>query len=203
VLFFGKSRAFARQAVADFLQNPNTAFKLNGVVWGLWVDFSACNVRVFEMGSRSMCVRGCVTLAVLAIVSIAAQAATAQFTGPITPPQLPSPVQPSVTSNPAGNSGRTIQQIMMLRYLQQRSGGGVKRGVPQFIPFGNQGGFVPQALQQDAPPAVDTNKKSNEDKKAEYQAAREAKKKAAQERAEKRKAARAKGGATSAPKTPA
>jgi hypothetical protein len=137
-------------------------------------------------------------------VSMTAEFASAQFTGPITPPQLPLPTQPAVTSNPAGNSGRTIQQIMMLRYLQQRSGGGVKRGVPQFIPFGNQGGFVPQAMQQqDAAPQVDTGKKSNEDKKAEYQAAREAKKKAAQERAEKRKAARAKGATTSASKNPA
>jgi hypothetical protein len=157
------------------------------------------------MVSVSKCIRVCVALAVLTIASVNAEFSSAQFTGPITPPQLPLPTQPPVVSNPAGNSGRTIQQIMMLRYLQQRSGGGVKRGVPQFIPFGNQGGFVPQAMQQqqDAAPPVDTGKKSNEDKKAEYQAAREAKKKAALERAEKRKAARASGATTSAAKKPA
>jgi hypothetical protein len=142
----------------------------------------------------------------LVVFCLAAEVAAAQFTRPITPPQLPSPVQPSAAAAAAGNnSARTIQQIMMLRYLQQRSGGGVKRGVPQFIPFGNQGGFLPQGMpmQQDATQAVDTDKKSNEDKKAEYQAAREAKKKAAQARAEKRKAARAKGTSASRSKNPA
>jgi hypothetical protein len=105
--------------------------------------------------------------------------------------------------NPSNGNGVTLQQLAMLRYLQGRSGGGVKRGVPQFIPFGgggmpfdnqmNQGGGMPMqgqgggavaATDPDAKPG----KKSVAEKKAEAEAAREAKKQKARERAEKRKA---------------
>lgn len=118
----------------------------------------------------------------------------------------------NLPANPRGGNGVTneqLQKLAWIRYLQGRSGGGggsVKRGVPQFIPFGggmpfgnmmNQGamnqGALPQMQGQGgaagaADPDAGSGKKTAEEKKAEYAAAREEKKRKAKERAEKRKA---------------
>jgi hypothetical protein len=115
---------------------------------------------------------------------------------------------PNLPVNPGTGNGVSLSQLQKLawiRYLQGRAGsGGVKRGVPQFVPFGgmmpygnqmNQGAAMPMQGQNNnnlAGAATDPNagqaKKSAAEKKAEYAAAREEKKRKAQERAEKRKA---------------
>ena len=159
------------------------------------------HLMLLQITSRVLVVVGVLT-------ALSCDTAVAQFTGPTTPPNVPLPTSPATSGGTQQNaSAKTVQQMMMLRYLQQRSGGGVKRGTPQFIPFGNSG-FVPQGMpaQQDSTQdasSASSNKKSAEEKKAEYQAAREEKKKAARERAEKRKAARAQGTTTTGSKDPA
>lgn len=115
---------------------------------------------------------------------------------------------PNIPNDPRAKNGVTneqLQKLAWLRYLQGRSGsggGGVKRGVPQFIPFGGQmpignqnyqGSSVPTQGQGGAAggvadPDANQSKKSVAEKKAEYEAAREAKRQKAKERAEKRKA---------------
>ncbi len=59
--------------------------------------------------------------------------ATAQFTTPA-PTQLPTTAtQQQIPSNLTPSQ---IRNILMLRGLQQRAGGGVRTGYPQFIPYG-------------------------------------------------------------------
>lgn len=121
---------------------------------------------------------------------------------------------PSLPTVPRGNGVTTeqLQKLAWLRYMQGRSGGGgggVKRGVPQFVPFGggmpfgmmNQGGMAPVqgGAGGSTDPDADQGKKSVAEKKAEFEAAREAKKQKAKERAEKRKAELAERRAKAAP----
>jgi hypothetical protein len=128
------------------------------------------------------------------LLLLGGNAAHAQFSGPVVPPNLPVPTQGSLGTLPSNVNSPELQKLLLLRALQQRagSGGGVKTGVPQFIPFGNN--FMPNnMLQQQTTPAAaaDAPKadgKTVAEKKAEYQAAREERKRKARERAEKRKA---------------
>ncbi len=97
----------------------------------------------------------------------------------------------------AGITNEQLQQLAWLRFLQGRSGGGVRRGVPQFVPFGNNqmpfgypmatGGVAPIQGQNGAAQNSDDDMKSSE-RRTEAQAAREERKRKTQERAEKRKA---------------
>ncbi len=127
------------------------------------------------------------------ILLMSGGAARAQFSGPVVPPNLPIPTQGGLNTLPSNVNSSDIQKLLLLRALQQRSrtgGGGVKTGVPQFIPFGNN--FMPNMMQQQMAPVVQQEPKAGgktvEEKKAEYQAAREERKRKARERAEKRKA---------------
>ena len=129
------------------------------------------------------------------LLCLVGEPASAQFTQGLPPSPLP---QNNALQNQPVTS-KQIQQMMMLRYLQQRSGGGVKRGTPQMIPFGNpfMGSMMAQQQQQQqtqqgfggqtADPQAKSGKKSTADKKADAQAAREERKRLARERAEQRK----------------
>ena len=156
-----------------------------------------------------------ITLGLGCFLLLNADAARAQFSGPVVPPSLPIPTQSGLGQLPSNVRDPQVQKLLLLRALQQRagSGGGVKTGVPQFIPFGNN--FMPNPMMQqqttpDAGAATDSPKaegKSVAEKKADYQAAREVRKRKTRERAEKRKAeaaARAKDkAAAGAPADPA
>ncbi len=130
------------------------------------------------------------------LLLLSGKTAHAQFSGPVVPPNLPIPTQSGLGQLPSNVRDPQVQRLLLLRALQQRagSGGGVKTGVPQFIPFGNN--FMPNAmLQQQTAPTGTVNTdapkadgKSVAEKKAEYQAAREERKRKTRERAEKRKA---------------
>ena len=129
----------------------------------------------------------------LGYLLLGAKTAHAQFSGPVVPPNLPVPTQGGLGTLPSNVNSPELQKLLLLRALQQRagSGGGVKTGVPQFIPFGNN--FMPNNMlqQQTTPTATNVPKaegKTVAEKKAEYQAAREERKRKARERAEKRKA---------------
>lgn len=106
-------------------------------------------------------------------------------------------VSPTGGEAPQGNTKFTpkqIQQLYLLRYLQSRSGGGVKRGVPQFIPFGAQpfmGNMMSSQqatpAQQDPADAPDAGgHKSAAEMRADYEAAREVRRQKTRERAERR-----------------
>lgn len=139
-----------------------------------------------------------VRLAAGALLFIAAGAcgpdAVAQFSGGPKPGTLPSPVR-GVVQQPGQITAQQLQQIQLLRYLQSRSGGGVKRGVPQFVPFGQPFGNPAAMMQQfqqqpqTTQPAKDKTaaNKAAAERRAEAEAQREERKKLTRERAEKRK----------------
>jgi hypothetical protein len=135
-----------------------------------------------------------VTVSLLSLGALA-PAAHAQFSGGAKPETLPSPVRGSV-QQAAQPTPEQIQKLYFLRYLQQRSGGGVKRGVPQFIPFGqpvmNPAAMLPQGQQAQPAttrPAKDKSaaNKAAAERRAEAEAQREERRRLTRERAEKRK----------------
>ncbi len=84
----------------------------------------------------AMKLKAVVALAVLAGLSFGGEA-RAQFSQ--TPSNLPAFQQPQGPINRSRLTQDQIERIMLLRYLQGRSSGGVRTGVPQFVPLGSLG----------------------------------------------------------------
>jgi hypothetical protein len=96
------------------------------------------------------------------------------------------------TNLPGGQQNLTADQmkaIMAYRYLQSRgSGGQVRRGVPQFIPFGYGNG--PQDIQAQQAGGADPAASPTSDRDAKKQEAKQKRVEALKAAAEKKKAAR-------------
>ncbi len=103
---------------------------------------------------------------------------------------------PRDTNLPGGQGNLTPEQmkaIMAYRYLQSRGGsrGQVKRGVPQFIPFGALGyGNLPQDVQAQQAGGADPAAAPTSDRDAKKEAARQKRVETLKAAAEKKKAAR-------------
>lgn len=96
------------------------------------------------------------------------------------------------TNLPGGQQNLTAEQmkaIMAYRYLQSRGGGRqVRRGVPQFIPFGYGNG--PQDMQAQQAGGADPAASTTSDRDAKKQEAKQKRVEALKAAAEKKKAAR-------------
>lgn len=81
----------------------------------------------------------CIALVAAVLLGLWTSAARAQFTtNPTDLPTLPTPRARQTGNTPTPEQ---LRDLYMLRYLQGRRSGGVRTGVPQFIPFGNPFGF--------------------------------------------------------------
>jgi len=122
-------------------------------------------------------------IAIAALVLATGAAASAQGVAPNIPNQA---TNPGMQATP-----QQVRDALWIRALQSRSGrngGGVRTGVPQFVPFGNMMGMPPMFPTQPAPEADKAASKKAASRKADFEAARAERKKKSQERAEKRKA---------------